>query len=140
MSFKLYDCEVGIKTASGVNYEFDNVDEVTFEDPEFNRLTRGTNGKDKTGIVYKEGSKEPARATCPILGMSIALKAVLDEGFKKQQRFTFYAISKTTGSSKMLKEAILCQKPQQLTIGESAESLNVILTFESFDSVENMKE
>ena len=47
-----------------------------------------------------------------------------------------YCISRTDGSSKMAKNAVLSNKPQQLTVDETAESLNVSLEFETFDSSE----
>lgn len=138
MTFKLYDCDVGIKI-DGVNYSFDHVAELQIEDPEFNRLTRGANAGNKTGLVYKEGTKEPKRWTIPILGMSVELKDVLDGCFKEQTRLDVFCVSRSDGSSKMAKNAILCQAPQQLTLDESPESMNVQLIFETFDSSEVLK-
>jgi hypothetical protein len=138
MIFKIYDCDVGIKV-NGVSYDFEHVDEVTWEDPENNRLTRGMNANNKTGLVYREGSKEPKRVTCPIMNMSVDLKTVLDDVYLNKTRVDLYVVSRSDGSSKMAKNAILCQQPQQLTVGESPESMNVNLIFESFDTVENHK-
>lgn len=139
MIFKLYDCDVGIKV-NGVSYDFEHVNEVTINDPVFNRLTRGSNAKNKIGLAYKEGLKEPTEITCPITDLDIALKAVLDDAFENQVRVDFYCISRKDGSSKMAKNSILCQKPQQLTVGgDSPESLDVILTFQTFDSAETHK-
>jgi hypothetical protein len=135
MIFKLYDCDVGIKLA-GVSYNFDHVQSVTVEDPEFTRLTRGANAGNKEGLVYREGIKEPKRITIPIMGMSAELKAVLDGAHQAQSRLDVYAISRTDGSSKMGRNAVLCQAPQQLTLDENQDSLNVQLTFETFDMSE----
>ena len=49
MTFKIYDSDFGIKY-NGVNYDFDHVNELTIEDPEFSRLTRGANAGNKTGV------------------------------------------------------------------------------------------
>jgi len=138
MIFKLYDCDIGIKL-DGVNYEFEHVVSVTVVDPERNRLTRGNNGKNKVGLVYKDGLKDPKTATVPILDMSAALKDVFDGCFDQQKRLDFYAISRKDGSSKFLKNAILANKPQQLTLDDTAESMQVSLEFETFDSTENHK-
>jgi len=135
MTFKIYNCDFGIKR-NGVNYDFEHVAEVQIEDPERNRLTRGSNASNKTGLVYKDGLKDPKRWTIPILNMSAALKSVLDEVYKSQERIEVYCIDRVDGSSKMAKNAILSNKPQQLTIDESAESMNVSLEFETFDSSE----
>jgi len=43
------------------------------------------------------------------------------------------------GSSKMAKNSVLCQQPQQLVLDESPDSMNVSLSFESFDLTETMK-
>lgn len=133
--FKLYNCDFGIKV-NGVSYDFEHVAELQIEDNERNRLTRGANAKNKTGLVYKDGLKDPKRWTIPILNMSIELKAVLDGLYLSQERCECYCIDRTDGSSKMAKNAILSNKPQQLTLDETAESMNVSLEFETFDSSE----
>ena len=135
MIFKIYNCDFGVKIG-GTAYDFEDVAELQIEDPERNRLTRGANAKNKTGLAYKEGLKEPKRWTIPILNMSASLKSVLDSAFENRTRLDCYCIDRTDGSSKMAKNAILSNRPQQLTIDESAESMNVSLEFETFDSSE----
>ncbi len=135
MVFKIYNCDFGIKVA-GVKYEFPNVAELQEEDPERNRLTRGSNATDKIGIVYKDGLKDPKRWTIPIMQMSAALKTALDSVFENQTRVEAYCIDRTDGSLKSLKNAVLSNKPRQLSLDETAESMNVSLEFESFDSIE----
>lgn len=137
MIFKIYDCEFGIKY-NGVNYDFEHVEELVIEDPEFTRLTRGSNAGNKMGLVYKEGIKEPKRWTIPILNMSAALKTALDEAYNSRSRLDVYCIARD-GSSKMARNAVLCQQPQQLTINETPESMQVSLVFESFDTEEKHK-
>lgn len=138
MMFKIYNSDFGIKY-NGVAYDFSNVAEVQIEDPERNRLTRGANASDKAGLAYKDGLKEPKRITIPILNMTAALKGVLDEVFETQARVEWYCIDRTEGSSKIGKNAVLSNRPQQLVLDESAESLNVSLEFETFDLVETHK-
>lgn len=138
MTFKIYNCDFGIKVA-GVSYDFEHVNELQIEDPERNRLTRGSNSKNKVGLVYKDGLKDPKRWTIPILQMSAALKGVLDSAYNLQTRLDVYCIDRTDGSSKMAKNAVLSNKPQQLTLDETAESMGVSLEFETFDSAETHK-
>lgn len=135
MTFKIYNCDFGMKIESS-NYDFPHVMELQVEDPEKNELTRGSNAKNKIGIAHKSGLKDPKRWTIPILAMSAALKAVLDGCYEDQTRLECYCIDRTDGSSKMLRNAILANRPQQLTIDESAESMNVQLEFISFESSE----
>lgn len=135
MIFKLYDCDVGIKV-EGTSYDFEHVDNVTIQSTLRNKLTRGANAKNKVGLTYREGIKEPDLWTIPILAMSIDLKQVLDEAFENQTRLEVYCIARSDGSSKMAKNAVLCNKPQQLTLDETAESMQVSLEFETFDSSE----
>ncbi len=139
MIFKIYNCDLGIKV-NGTVYEFEHVNSVQIEDPERNKLTRGANASNKLGLAYKEGIREPKRWTVPILNMSAALKNVLDGAFDGQTRLDVYCIDRESGSSKMAKNAVLCNKPQQLTVDESAESMEVSLEFETFDSSEVHKE
>ncbi len=135
MTFKIYDCDFGIKY-NGVSYEFTHVQNLTIEDPENTKLVRGSNAGNKLGLVYKEGIKEPKRITVTILGMSSELKTVLDAAYEANDRLDVYCISRIDGSSKMAKNAVLSQQPQQLTIDDSPDSMNVALSFESFDMSE----
>jgi hypothetical protein len=130
--FKIYDCDFGIKIA-GISYEFTHVNELTIEDPENTKLIRGSNAGNKVGLVYKEGIKEPKKISVSIMDMTIALKEVLDAAYDARTRLDVYCISKTDGSSKMAKNAVLSQIPQQLSINDGADSMNVKLDFESFD-------
>lgn len=137
--FKLYECDVGIKV-DGVSYDFEHVNQVQIEDPERNQLTRGVNAKNKVGLVFKDGLKDPKKWTIPIMNMSAALKAVMDDAFENQKRLDVYAISRKTGDSKWAKNAIMSNRPQQLTLDDTAESLDVSLEFVTYDSSEIIKE
>lgn len=139
MGFKIYNCEFGFKK-NGVSYSFPDVDELQIEDPERNRLTRGSNATNKEGIVYRDGLKDPKRWTIPILEMSVALKEVLDGAFNNADRLDVYCVDRTNGSTKWLRSAVLCNAPQQLSLDATPESMNVSLEFESFRSEEVLKE
>ncbi len=125
MIFKIYDSDFGIKY-NGVNYDFEHVQDLKIDDPEMNKLVRGAN----------EGLKEPKKWTVTIINMSAELKAVLDGAFEARDRLDVYCISRVDGSSKMGKNAVLAQQPQQLEVSDSVEAMNVILSFETFDSSE----
>lgn len=139
MFFKIYNCDFGVKV-SGTSYDFEHVAELTIEDPERNRLTRGGNAKNNVGLAYKEGMTQPKRWTLPILNMSPELKGVLDDCYQNQTRLDVYCIDRSNGSKKMASNALLSNKPQQLTLNDTAESLQVSLEFETFDSTETLKE
>lgn len=138
MIFKLYNCDCGVKIA-GISYDFDHVEGVQIEDPEVTKLRRGNNGISKEGIVYKEGINEPKRLSFTVLGMSAELKAVLDSAFLNKTRVEAYCVDRTDGSSKIAKNSVLSNQPMQLAVDGSPESMNVILSFESFDIQENHK-
>ncbi len=135
MMFKIYNCDFGMKI-NGTSYEFVDVAELTIDDPEKNKLTRGGNGKNKTGLAYREGIKEPKKWTIPILNMSADLKDLLDSVYGDQTRVDVYCIDRADGSSKMAKQAVLCNRPQQLALNDSPDSMHVMLEFETFDSSE----
>lgn len=135
MIFKIYNCDFGIKV-NGVPYDFEHVAELSIDDPERNRLTRGSNAKTAIGLSYKDGLKDPKKWTIPLMNMSANLKDVLDSAYTLQTRVDVYCIDRTDGSTKMGKNAVLSNKPQQLKIDESAESMQVSLEFEMFDSSE----
>jgi hypothetical protein len=132
MRFQIYDCDFGVKIA-GVSYYFTHVQNMAIEDPESTKLIRGANAGNKEGLVYKEGLKDPKKITVTIMNMDADLKAVLDAAFEDKTRLDVFCISRTDGSSKMGRNAVLSTQPQQLQIDESQESLNVALAFETFD-------
>jgi hypothetical protein len=138
MRFKPYECDFGFKY-NGVSYDFEHIDSLSVEDPEQTRIIRGANGKNKLGLVYKEGIKEPKKWTVNILETTQEIKALLDTIFNEKARVDVYCISRADGSSKIAKNAVLCQTPQQLTIDESPDSMNIALIFETFDAGEVYK-
>ena len=126
-------------TYNNTNYEFGDVDSVTVEDPETVKLTRGSNNKNKTGLVYTEGGKDPKRVTINSLGVTAEQNAMLRTVFESKARVDFSVIDRTDGSGKIAKNAIISQMPQQLTIDESPDSMTVGIILETFDLKENHK-
>lgn len=137
-SFKMYNCDWGFKY-NGQTYKFDHVASLNVEDPERNQITRGANASNKVGIAYKDGLTEPKRWTLPILDMTKELKELLDLIFDSQARCEVFAIDRTNGNGKMARNAVLSNRPQQLTIDETPESLQVSLEWVTFDSAETFK-
>jgi hypothetical protein len=138
MIFKLYECDFGV-TIDGVNYDFEHVENLQIEDPERTRLIRGSNAGNKTGLAYKEGTREAKTITCTVIGMSKELHELLKTTYADQTRVDCYCVSRVDGSSKIAKNAVLSQEPKQLTLDDSPESMNTALVFESFDISEIMK-
>jgi len=132
MIFKLYDCDVGI-TYKGTNYDFEHVDQVTIEDPETTKLTRGANASNKLGLAYKEGIKEAKKITTVLKGVPMDLHNLLKAAYAAKDRMDFYVVSRADGSSKIAKNCILANEPKQLTLDDSVDSMNTSLGFESFD-------
>lgn len=138
MIFKIYDCDFGIKV-NGQSYEFTHVVSVAIDDPERNNLTRGANAGNLIGVSYKEGMKEPKKWTVPVIDIPIDLKAVLDDCYDNQTRCDVYCIDRATGSSKMARNALLANHPEQVQLDDTVDSMNVSLEFVTFDSTENFK-
>ncbi len=130
--FKIYECDFGI-TIEGVNYDFGHVQNFQIEDPEKTKLVRGGNASNKTGLVYKEGIKDPKTITVTLIGISMDMYNLLRNAYINKTRLDCFAVSRVDGSSKIGKNAILTQEPKQLSIDDSAESMNTALAFESFD-------
>ncbi len=130
--FKMYDCDFGV-TLGGVNYDFTHVENLQIEDPENTKLIRGANAGNKLGLAYKEGLKEAKKITLTVIGMPMDVHALLKAAYDNKERVDCYCVSRVDGSSKIAKNAILCQSPKQLSMSDSADSLNTALIFESFD-------
>jgi hypothetical protein len=138
MIFKMYNCDFGIKYG-GVSYDFGHVDKIEIEDPEMNKLIRGQNASDQVGLVYTEGTKDPKKVTTTLLGISQDLSGLMKTIFETKARCEVYCIDRTDGSSKIGKDCVLSQRPQQLTVDGSPESMNVLCIFETFNLSEDHK-
>lgn len=136
--FKMYDCDFGV-TLNGVNYDFTHVENLQIEDPERTRLIRGSNAGNKIGLAYKEGLKEAKTITLTVIGMPAEVHALLRAAYDNKDRLDCYCVSRVDGSSKIAKNAVLAQSPKQLSMDDSAESMNTALVFESFDVEETHK-
>lgn len=138
MIFKPYECDFGI-TVNDQNYDFDHIVSFAAEDPERTKLIRGSNAGNKTGLIYKEGIKDAKTVTVTIIGMTAAIFGVLKAAYDAQTRVDCYCVNRNDGSSKIAKNAVLSQEPKQLSVDDSADSMNVALVFESFDVSETHK-
>lgn len=138
MIFKMYECDFGV-TVEGVNYDFPHVENLQIEDPETTDLIRGGNAGNKTGLVYKQGIKEPKTITLTVIGMTADVHNMLKTAYADKKRLDCYAVSRIDGSSKIAKNAILSQEPKQSNLDDSADSMNTALIFKSFDISEEHK-
>ena len=138
MIFKPYECDFGV-TVNGQNYDFPHVVSFAVEDPETTNLVRGSNAGNKSGLVFKEGIKDPKTVTATIIGMDATIYGVLKGAYDAQTRVDCYCVNRVDGSSKIAKNAVLSQEPKQLNVDDSAESMNVALAFKSFDVSETHK-
>lgn len=136
--FKPYECDFGI-TLNGVNYDFEHVENLQIEDPETTELIRGGNAGNKTGLIYTQGLKEPKTITLTVIGIPMELHNLLKQAYADKTRMDCYVVSRADGSSKIAKNAVLSQEPKQLSVDESAESMNTALIFKSFDVSEDHK-
>lgn len=142
-TFKLYDCDVSVDI-SGTSYVFTHVQSLAIEDPERMRLTRGANAGNNIGVSYREGLKEAKTITLTVLDIPLALYNLLTATHKAQAggsstRVKVSCVSRTDGSMKELKNAIISQPPRQMNLDDSPESMDVALVFESYDLSETMK-
>lgn len=139
MIFKMYNCDFGLKY-NDVNYDFDHVESMTVEDPRNVKLIRGSNAKNKEGLIYTEGTKEALKITVTLIGISAAMYNLIAGIVEAKSRVEFYCVDRVSGSSRVAKSAIITQQARQNTVDESPESMNVVLTLESYDLVEVHKE
>lgn len=138
MIFKLYECDIGVKL-NGVDYQFRNVVSVTIDDPERVQLTRGSSGNNDTGIAYVEGIREPKRVTIPIIEMSADMAAAFNAAYDNRTRMDVYIVCRSDGSSKWAKLAVLSNRPQQIQLDDTPDSMNVSIEWVSFSLTENHK-
>lgn len=130
--FKIYDCDFGF-TLNDQNYQFDHIQNLQIDDPETTELVRGANAGNKTGISYKQGVKDAKKITLTVIAMTADLHNLLKQAYADQTRLDCYCVSRKDGSSKIAKNAILSSEPKQLSVDDSADSMNIALIFQSFD-------
>lgn len=119
---------------NGVDYDVTAaVDSHAFDDPERKHLTRGASGKNKTGLVYTEGIKDPKVLTTVFVGISQEMAQLLADMYDKEDRTDIKIVDRKTGQSRTFTNAIVSQKPLQSAMGDGAEEQNVQVIFEAFE-------
>lgn len=138
MNFKMTNCDFGWNY-NDVKYDFDHVESVTIEDPEMVTLVRGSNKKNKEGIVITQGGKDPKVVTVVLIGISKTLFDAFKACWDAQARSECWIVDRSDGSARFVKQAIISKQPRQLSIGEDPDNLNVTVEFHSFDIQEDHK-
>lgn len=118
---------------NGTNYQFTDVDSIGYTYNRKNHLTRGASGKNKVGIIYKEGLKTPDVAEVVVKGCSIEVYDLLQTIFEGAQRISFWFVDDATGEGLTYKNAVIRDKPLQNNIGESEDTISFMFAIESFD-------
>lgn len=121
MAIKIYNADFGFMY-NGVRYDFDHVDSVTIENPRRTRKTRGANARDKRGLTYVEGNKEPIILTITVLGLGAEMLDLLTAIHAAKDEVTLFIVDRDNGSSQNANYATLSQEPLQLNIDETPES------------------
>lgn len=139
MIFRLSDCDFGFNY-NGQNYDFEHCDGMTIEDPRSSHLTRGLNAKNKVGIQIDEGLSDPDTITIPIINVPSSIVNMLNSIYEKKERITGYCVDRKTGDSRFINNALISKKVRQLVISEGRDDLNIVLTLESFDVDDKLKQ
>ena len=108
------------------------VDSATFEDPERKHLTRGSSGRNKDGLIYTEGIKDPKTITLVLVGLSQEMAAMLSDMYEQEERTDFKIVDRKTGRMRSFKQALISQRPMQGTMSDGAEEQNVQVVLESY--------
>lgn len=114
------------------------VDGVTIEDPETKHLTRGGSGKNKKGLSYGEGTKDPKKITIDFVGFPVAYLKLIRQIWEKEDRIDVSCIDRKTGDSRVFKEALVVNNIRQLTMKDGVEEANFQLLLETFDIDEDL--
>ena len=118
---------------NGADYELTAaVDSLTFEDPERKHLTRGSSGRNGTGLIYTEGIKDPKSLTVVFVGLSAEYAAMLRDMYEQEERTGFKILDRKTGQMRVYKEAIVSQPPMQASMQDGAEEQTVQVIFETY--------
>ncbi len=108
------------------------VDSMTFEDPQRKHLTRGSSGRNTTGLVYSEGTKDPKTLTVVFVGLSAEFAQMFADMYEKEERTDFKIVDRKTGQFRSYKEAIISQRPVQASMQDGVEEQNVQVILEAY--------
>lgn len=136
--FQIWNCDGGI-TYKGVNYDFPDLDSVSYTFNLKKHLIRGANAKNKKGIIQHEGGKTPDTAEYNVVDCSDELYELLKKIYDNDERIDAYFVDRNTGKYVIYKDALIRDVPRQTTISEDDTSHSFILAVESFNVTEKVK-
>ena len=135
--FQIWNCEGGI-TYKGVNYNFRDLDSVTYTYNLKKHLIRGANAQNKKGIISHEGGKTAEVAEYNVVDCSKELYRLIQQIYEKDERIDAYFIDRNTGEYIIYKDALIRDKPRQTNIAEDDTSHSFVLAVESFNVTEKV--
>lgn len=135
---KMYNADIVLSIA-GSNYYIDDVSEITIEKSGKNQITRGNNVSNSVGLTYRTDMNIPDTWTVTSVGISLALKKVLESAWYSATRFNIHVIDRTTGESATGGDCVLSNQPRQLNFSGDVETLNVVLEIQTFKTELNLK-
>lgn len=135
--FQIWNCDGGF-TYKGVNYDFQDLDSVSYTFNLKKHLIRGANAKNKKGIIQHEGGKTPDSAEYNVVDCTKEIYELLNRIYEKDERIDAFFVDRNTGEYIIFKDALIRDKPRQATVSEDDTSHSFIFAVESFNVTEKV--
>lgn len=118
---------------NGVNYILSGVHSIAFESMLTNNLVRGSDARDKQGIVVQDGTSEADSATLTIRNVSAQIFSMMENSWKNASRLTATFTDSKTGDRYVMRDSILTNRPLQKSISDGADQVNIEVVLKSFN-------
>jgi hypothetical protein len=126
---RLEHCDVSV-TIGGTAYSFEDVSAVALADTETHTKVRGiNNSKDTKGINVKSGLADPGTITLTLVGVTQALKNLLNATFDNDEDVGLSVVDRNGGGSIVRDNASLNTRVYQAGLSEGADELTITVTF-----------
>lgn len=135
--FQIWNCDGGF-TYKGVNYDFQDLDSVSYTFNLKKHLIRGANAKNKKGIIQHDGGKTPDTAEYSVVECSKEIYQLLKRIFDNDERVDAYFVDRNTGEYVIYKDALIRDCPRQTDVSENDSSYSFTFAVESFNVTEKV--
>lgn len=117
----------GSVSIGDVDYDFDNIVNITYTNPVTNNIVSSPQGK-TDGIDYKTNLTQQSTITMTLREVDEDLQKQLKQSFDNSERISLNAIDSQNGKQLYGKSAVISTDPDNGTIGETETDFDVTLT------------
>lgn len=117
-------------TIDGVEYEFTNTVNATYNGPVENNILSSAQGVGD-GVSHKTGLTAPAVITMTVREVPFDMQKALSSTFKSAKRIEYSGLDTSNGKTLFMKAAVIGTDPDNSSVGEQETDRDINLTLRS---------